>query len=175
MTATRSEESGRPPLAGSRRDRPWSVGPRALLVVLSAVLVVVVATVADLQPRPVPVLLVAAVVVGVGGLLLDALAVEPTAWDEPDRRPASGGGADARTTRLLHVLEAHLAARRPSPALRERLGTTAATRLRTRHGVEPGTAAARGLLGEDVADLLAGSGRLDRQQITRCLTRIEEL
>lgn len=120
--------------------------------------------------------LLVATCVAVLGLLLDALSDGGVRWDVEVARPPVRERGDPRLAAYERLLEAHLAARSPDPALRDRLAALADRVLAQRHGVDRADPRAAALLGPEVSTLLAGPPRrLTPAEIDRCLTRIEEL
>ncbi len=112
----------------------------------------------DFEPRPVPYVLWAVVVITMTYLVLDTVDAPVSHWEHP---VASRADRAAEVTSDLRVLSSHQHADHPSGALAERLVALA----RGRGG--PGLAA-------EVQHDLAGRGRIAPADIDRILTRIEE-
>lgn len=130
----------------------------------------------DLDPDPVRLLLVVALVAGLSGLLLDALPDLTPAWEVDVMHMPLTRGADQRTGFYVRLLDSHLKARTPDELVRDRLATLAEQTLRLRHDETLGTRRARDLLGPAVTRVIdAPPRRLSRAEIERCITRIEEL
>ncbi len=128
------------------------------------------------DPDPVRLALLVASGVAVLGLLRDALTDGGASWDIEVERPSLRERGDPRLRHYLGLIDAHLAARTPGPALRDRLALLAAQALAQRHGVPGGDPRADGLLGPELVALLDGPPRrLGPAEIDRCLTQIEEL
>jgi hypothetical protein len=125
---------------------------------------------AKADPDPVRLALLVASGVAVLGLLRDALADGGASWDIEVERPSLRERGDPRLRHYLGLIDAHLAARTPDPALRDRLALLTAQVLAQRHGArgEPHPA--------ELAWVLEGPPRrLSPAEIDRCLTQIEEL
>ena len=130
----------------------------------------------DFEPDALRLGLVIVLGVALAGVFSDALVGESPHWDIDVARPATSEGLDRRTARFLGILESHLTARTPDPALADRLLELADLALRQRHHMGVHDRAARDLLGPDVCRILdEPPRRLSRAEITRCVTRIEEL
>lgn len=140
------------------------------------VLLELVLVIADLDPDAARLGLLVAICVAVLGLVLDALADGGPSWDVEVERPSLRESGDPRLGRFVNLLEAHLSARRPDSALRERLAALADRVLVQRHGLVREDPRAADLLGPEVAAVLEGPARrLAPGEIDRYLTRIEEL
>lgn len=148
-----------------------AAGGAAAFVALEVVL-----RIAETGPDTLRLALLVATGVGVLGLALDALSDAAPAWDmEPERVSARDGG-DPRLSLYAGLIEAHLAARAPDPALRERLASLADQALRQRHGVRRDDPRAAELLGPELTAVLSGPvRRLSPSDVDRSLSRIEEL
>lgn len=130
----------------------------------------------DFEPDALRLGLLIVLAVSLAGVLSDALVGESPHWDVDSTRAATGEGLDRRTARFLGLLESHLTARTPDGALGDRLLELADLALRQRHHVGVRERAARDLLGPDLCRILdEPPRRLSRAEITRCVTRIEEL
>jgi hypothetical protein len=144
--------------------------------VLTFAVLELVLVLTDADPDAVRLAVLVAACTGVLGLLLDALSDPAPAWDIEIDRPSVRDSGDPRLSRYVSLLDAHLAARTPDAALRDRLGALAERVLRQRHGVGRDDPRAAELLGPEVTALLTGPPRrLAPTEIDRCLTRIEEL
>lgn len=153
--------------------RWWWRGASSLLL-LGAVAVVL--RLLRIEPDPLRLTLGVLLVVAVGWLVADTLALDAPSWQVSGREAGWSAGGDARLTTHTRVLEDHLAARDPGPALRDRLAALAAQRLALHHGLSLADLRASELLGADVVDALTGPvRRLQRAEVDRCLSRIEEL
>lgn len=126
---------------------------------------------ASADPDPVRLALLVASAVAVLGLLRDALADGGACWDIEVERPSLGERGDPRLRQYLGLLEAHLAARTPDAALRDRLTLLATRAVAQRHGTEPGDPRVTG----PVWPWEGPPRRLTPAEIDRCLTQIEEL
>ncbi|MGB0100130.1 MAG: hypothetical protein WBP61_07595 [Nocardioides sp.] len=152
----------------------WARRAAAAVVLFAALEVVLL--VADAGPEPVRLALLVATCVAVLGLAFDALSDPGPVWDLDLERASAREGGDARLGRHVNLIEAHLAARRDDPALRDRLAALADDVLRQRHGVRRTDRRAEELLGPELVAVLTGPvRRLSPADIDRCLTRIEEL
>lgn len=130
----------------------------------------------DFEPDALRLGLLIVLGVALGGALCDVLVGESPHWDLDVARPMPTEGLDRRTARFLGLLESHLSARTPDHALPDRLLELADLALRQRHHVGVREPAARDLLGPDLCRILdEPPRRLSRAEITRCVTRIEEL
>lgn len=119
---------------------------------------------------------VVALVVCAAALLVDASPVEPAVWSTPTEPESGLGRLDPRTASYLRILESHLSAREVDVALRGRLRDLAAQTLHVRHDLALDDPRAEALLGPELGRLLREPPtRLDRHQIDRLVTRIEEL
>jgi hypothetical protein len=136
----------------------------------------VVLLLADAGPDTVRLALLVATCVGVLGLVLDTMSEGGPSWTVEVERPSAREGGDPRLARYVNLVEAHLAARTPDPALRDRLATLTEQVVRQRYAVHRGDPRAEELVGPDLAAVLDGPARrLSPAEIDRCLTRIEEL
>ncbi len=108
-------------------------------------------------------------------LVVDVEVPRVATWRVEPLSVAVVPGADARLTTDIRVIEDHLAARTPSPALRDRLAAVAEVRL-ARRGVRLRDPAAGELLGSVAVGALTGPVRLIRPaELDRIISRIEEL
>jgi hypothetical protein len=121
--------------------------------------------------------LVVALVVSAAALLVDASPVDAAYWAAPPAESESGlSRLDPRTASYLRVLESHRSARDVDAALSNRLRQLAAQTLLARHDLTMDDPRAEPLLGPDLRRVLnEAPTKLDRDQIDRCVTRIEEL
>jgi hypothetical protein len=120
--------------------------------------------------------LVVALVVCAAGLLADASPVEPAAWSDRDEAEAGLARLDPRTASYLRIIESHLSSREVDGALRNRLRELADQTLRARHDLTVDDPRAEELLGWELRRVLdEAPTKLDRDEIDRCVTRIEEL
>jgi hypothetical protein len=130
----------------------------------------------DMSPDPVAVILVTAAVVVLTGLMVDAAAVPTPTWVLGEFHSSEIHRRDPRTAANLRILEHHLAVTRPDSALRDRLAELAEQVLMVRHGERPETARAYQLMGPELTRIVNDPPRkMDREEIERCVRRIEEL
>ena len=132
----------------------------------------------DFDPDPIAVLLATALVFGVLSLLTQSVNPFASQWYPPQSADPLTRGRDGATFADLRLLESHQTARHPDDHLRHRLAMLADRALLGKHGVGIGTDEGRGLLGPDVAGLLADTDRVRRispRDIDLCLRTIEEL
>lgn len=149
---------------------------RTLFGALLAALVKGLAVITDTSVDHLRLVLVVAVAVSALGLVVDAAKVEPVRWLVAPERGDEQGSSDPRTAAYLRVLESHLTAREPGPALRDRLGDLADQALELRHDLVRADPAASGLLGPELLRVLTEPPRrLELVEIDRCVRRIEEL
>lgn len=164
----------------SRRAWWWW---RGIAVLVVAILLLVAALLLDLDPHPGRLALVT-LLVGAGvALVLDTVVEPPPRWHTDRHAERRGGrarhdwrGYDDRTGFYVRLLEGHLAAREPDPAVRLRLVELTEQTLLARHGVPPDAAEAPALLGPDLVALLrAPAAWTTRDDIDRWIERIEAL
>jgi len=121
------------------------------------------------------VLVVLLVVVGAATLRASLVDSEPE-WRAQDLRPMTVADADRRLGAYVRLLESHLTAGTPDPALRDQLARLCDDRLRRRHGLERDDPAAAELLGAElVRDLAGAPRRLSPATIRHHVERIEDL
>ena len=97
-------------------------------------------------------------------------------WTVDTTQALAPAGQDSRLGMYTRAITGHLDARVPDPTLRDRLAALADRRLRQRHGFPLRDRAAADLLGDDTYAILTGAPRrLSRDEIDRCVRRIEEL
>ena len=129
-----------------------------------------------MEPDPVRVVLVTAAVVVLVGLLLDAAPPPAPGWRLEEAHVADYHRRDPRTAANLRILEHHLAVSHPDTGLRDRLGDLTEQVLLVRHGEHPETARAYRLMGPELTRVVNDPPRkLRREEIERCVSRIEEL
>lgn len=158
-------------MTGERRWL-WRTVFGALLVAAVEALAVITDTSVD----HVRLVLVVAVVVAALGLIVDAAQVEPVGWHVPPERGDEQGSTDPRTASYLRILESHVTAREPGSALRDRLGDLADQALDLRHDLVRDDPEASALLGPELLRVLTEPPRrLERDEIERCVRRIEDL
>lgn len=146
-----------------------------LAVVLYAVLEVAFVRV-DFDPDPLRLALLVALGMALVGLVLDSLPDVAPLWEVHAVRSTTPPGQDHRTSLNLRILEGHLTGRTPDSALRDRLGALADQVLRVRHDVAREDPRAAELLGPELYRVLTEPPRrLGRDEIERCVRRIEEL
>jgi hypothetical protein len=130
----------------------------------------------DVDPRPVPLLLLVSLLMAVLLLVNTNLVAGGPDWEVQSSHPVNEPGQDARLGMYLRVIGDHLDAKSPDGALRDRLAELAATRLRQRHGIGLRDPGATDLLGREVTDILTGPPRrLGRGEIEDAVRRIEGL
>ena len=149
---------------------------RVALAVGLFVVLYVVFRIVDFEPHALPLLLVVLVGVAGLGLVVDALGGSGPSWTVDMARPATPPGQDPRFSLHLRTLEHHRTAATPDAGLRDRLAALAALRLEQRYGITGPDPRRAELLGPDLTAVLDGPPRrLGKQELARCLTRIEEL
>jgi hypothetical protein len=120
--------------------------------------------------------LVVALCAAAASLLLDATRAAPAVWTVHAEHEAGLSRLDPRTSSYLRVVEGHLTAREPDPALWGRLRGLADQTLSTRHGVPLEDPRAPDLLGPELSHVLSQPPRrMSTDEIDRCVKRIEEL
>ena len=130
----------------------------------------------ELDPDPVRVLLVTAAVVVLIGLLLDATPQPTPTWRIEESHLGDVHRRDPRTAANLRVLEHHLGTDRIDAGLRDRLAALTEQVLRVRHDERPETAQAYRLMGPELTRIVSDPPRrLGRDEIERCVRRIEEM
>jgi hypothetical protein len=128
------------------------------------------------EVRPERLLLLVALVTAVLALVNVGLVSEGPDWTVYSARPTTVPGGDSRLGMYTRVIAGHLDSRVPDPGLRDRLADLADRRLHQRHGVGLHDPRAAALLGEETCRILTGPvQRVSRDQIARCVRRIEEL
>jgi hypothetical protein len=136
----------------------------------------VLLTVLDTGPRPGRLLLLVALVTAALALVNVGLVSDGPDWSVQTAAPLAPAGQDTRLGMYTRVISGHLDARLPDSALRDRLAELADLRLHQRHGSGLHDPSAETLLGADVNAVLTGPvRRLSRDEIERCVRRIEEL
>jgi hypothetical protein len=129
-----------------------------------------------MDPDPVRVVLITAAVVVLVGLLLDVAPPPAPGWRLEQGHVADFHRRDPRTAANLRILEHHLAVSHPDAGLRDRLAELAERVLLVRHGEHPETATAYRLMGPELTRVVNEPPRkLRREEIERCVKRIEEL
>jgi hypothetical protein len=129
-----------------------------------------------MDPDPVRVVLITAAVVVLVGLLLDVAPPPAPGWRLDEAHAADYHRRDPRTAANLRILEHHLAVRHPDAALRDRLAELTEGVLLVRHGEHPETARAYRLMGPELTRVVNEQPRkLRREEIERCVKRIEEI
>jgi hypothetical protein len=130
----------------------------------------------EMDPDPLAVILVTAAVVVLAGLMVDAAPPPTPAWGLEQSHNAETHRRDPRTAANLRILEHHLALTRADSALRDRLAELTEQVLMVRHGERPETARAYQLMGPELTRLVNDPPyKMDREEIERCVRRIEEL
>jgi hypothetical protein len=149
----------------------WLAGTAALFGLVWGLLAVL-----GTDPRPERVLLLVVLATSVLALVSVGLVSDGPDWSVYSVQSSTPTGQDARLGMYTRVIVGHLDARDIDAGLRDRFADLADRRLRQRHGVglhDPGAAA---LLGDESYKILTGPARrLSRDEITRCVGRIEEL
>lgn len=131
---------------------------------------------AKADPDPVRPAVLVACGVAVLGLLSDALADAEPSWDIEVEVPSLRERGDPQLRHYVGLIDAHLAARNPDPALRDRLRLLTAQVLAQRHAVSLENARGRELVGAELSAVIDGPPRrLTPAEIDRFLTQIEEL
>jgi hypothetical protein len=154
--------------------RFWRRYVLATLVVFGVIWLVL--TGMGTAPRPLRLLLLVAFATAVMALVNVGLVNDGPDWTVDSVQRLTPPGQDTRLGMYTRVITGHLDSRIPDPALRDRFAALADRRLRQRHGVGLRDPRATGLLGAEVAGILTGPPRrLSRDEIERCVTRIEEL
>jgi hypothetical protein len=154
----------------------WHWWVRIGLVVAVAGGLTVTGILLELEPEPVRVFAVVALVAALAGIVVDSVPDQLPTWKVDHVRRGDIRGRDARTAGNLWLLESHLSSRHAEPHLRDRLARLAEQNLSVRHGVAPETARARELMGPELTAVVTGPPRrLRREEIERCVTRIEQL
>lgn len=155
-----------------RRRWWWRLGGAALVFAgIEAVVLLIDARADELRLA-----LVVLLCVGAASLLLEATGVAPAVWTEHTEHEAGLSRLDPRTSSYLRVVEGHLSAREPDPALWGRLRGLADQTLRARHGVPLEDPRATDLLGPELTHVLAQPPRrMSTDEIDRCVRGIEDL
>ena len=158
----------------SVRRRPWWL--RIGLVAAVAGSITIAGILLELDPEPLRVFAIVALVAALSGLVVDSVPEHPPSWRVDGVSRGDVRGRDARTAGNLGLLESHLTSRQAEPHLRDRLARLAEQNLRVRHGVAPETARARELMGPELTAVVTSPPRrLRREELERCVTRIENL
>jgi hypothetical protein len=149
---------------------------RLVVLVAAAAAVLLIGGRLEMDPDPVRVVLTTAAVVVLVGLLLDAAPPPAPGWRLEEAHVADFHRRDPRTAANLRILEHHLAMNRADSALRDRLAELVEQVLLVRHGEHPETAGAYELMGPELTAVVNDPPRkLRREEIERCVLRIEEL
>lgn len=123
-----------------------------------------------------PLLLLVMFSTGVMALVHVGTVTEGPDWSVDSVQALTPAGQDSRLGMYTRAIAGHLDARFPDQTLRDRLASLADRRLRQRHGVTLRDPVAADHLGADHLALLSGPPRrLSRDEIDRCVRRIEEL
>jgi len=156
---------------------PERLGLRFLLAVTTYAGVLGATAAFGLEPQPVLLALVVALMATGLWLLFDALADETTPWTIDPLTVSAQVGRDARFDSYVRVIHGHLTAREPTPLLQERLAAVAQSVLEQRYGLVLEDPRASELLGPQVLGVLQAPAhhRLSLAEIERCVTGIEEL
>jgi hypothetical protein len=97
-------------------------------------------------------------------------------WTVHSAQGFSQPGQDHRLGMYTRAITGHLDAKVPDHTLRDRLADLADRRLRQRHATRLRDPSAADLLGAEAVTILTGpSRRLSRDELGRCVRRIEEL
>jgi hypothetical protein len=146
------------------------------LVTLGVVLLLVAfARVEHASPLLLPMVLLVATVVAIGGMLLDTADFEVPQWEMPAEILSGSSGQDMGLVSNMRLIENHLSARHVDTLLPGRLARLARDRL-ARLGLQPDDPAVRKRLGPTLNAVLDGPARSLRQaEIEECIRRIEEL
>jgi hypothetical protein len=149
---------------------------RLVVLVAAAAAVLLIGGRLEMDPDPVRVVLTTAAVVVLVGLLLDAAPPPAPGWRLEEAHVADFHRRDPRTAANLRILEHHLAMNRADSALRDRLAELVEQVLLVRHGEHPETARAYERMGPELTAVVNDPPRkLRREEIERCVLRIEEL
>jgi len=149
---------------------------RIVVLIASAAAVLWIGEKLEMDPDPVRVVLITAAVVVLVGLLLDAAPPPAPGWRLEEAHVTDFHRRDPRTAANLRILEHHLAMSTADSALRDRLADLAEQVLLVRHGEHPETARAYQLMGSELTAVVNDPPRkLRREEIERCVQRIEEL
>jgi hypothetical protein len=128
------------------------------------------------DPDPVRLAVLVGACIAVLGLMLDAFSDAGSSWSVEVERPLLGETGDPRLAGYVAVLKAHESARAGDHGLQNRLASLADRVLAEKHGTSRDDPGVADLLGPELAAVLNGPPRrLSRDEIDRCLTRIEEL
>jgi hypothetical protein len=123
-----------------------------------------------------PLLLLVAFTTAVLALVNVGTVNESPDWTVDSVQALGPAGQDSRLGMYARAISGHLDARVADHTLRDRLADLADRRLRQRHGLALADPAALRLLGEEAFGVLTGPPRrLSRDEIQRCVRRIEEL
>jgi hypothetical protein len=162
-------------IALSREERRrWR--NRALLVAVVVLLLVGFARLEHTTPLVVPMALLVAAVVAIGGLVLDAADFHSPAWDVAPDVGGFARGGDPGLANNVRLIENHLRTRTEDAVLPGRLARLADARLR-RLGLDPEDPVVRQTtLGPTLCAVLDGRLRALRlSDIEECVHRIERL
>ena len=151
--------------------------PLRLAVLAGVVLILfVVLSVLDYEPRLGPLALLVAVCVAVGWLATDVLGDLGPDWVVPSSASTYLPGQDPRLTSYLRIIEGQATADLASSALRDRLAELVDARLARRHGLDRIDPEGRERIGAELLAVLEGPPRrLDYPELDRHVRRIEEL
>jgi len=157
--------------------RPGPLGVRFLLAAATYVGVLAGTEAFGLEPQPVLLALVVALIATGLWLLLDALDDATTPWRIEPLTVSAQVGRDARFDSFVRVIHGHLTAREPNPLLQERLTAVAQSVLEQRYGLVLEDPQARQLLGPAVMGMLQAPShhRFSLSEIESFVTAIEEL
>jgi hypothetical protein len=144
--------------------------------VLGVVLLLVVfARVEHASPLLLPMVLLVATVVAIGGMLLDTADFEVPQWEMPAEIASTSSGQDSGLVGNVRLIESHLSARHVDPLLPGRLARLTHDRL-ARLGLRRDDPAVRDRLGPTLNAVLDGPAHSLRPvEIEECIRRIEEL
>jgi hypothetical protein len=132
--------------------------------------------VADIAPRPGPLLLLVALAMSVLALVNLSVDVNGASWDVQSSQSVTEPGQDSRLGMYVRTLTGHLDSRTPDTGLRDRLASLAAGRLAQRRRLGLYDPAAAAVLGPEVTAILTGPARrLSRSEIETCVRSIEQI
>ncbi len=161
-----------PPLLPDERRR-WR--NRVLLTVVAVAVLVAFARVEHTTPLLLPMVLLVAAVIALGGLVIDAFDFESPDWEVAPSIDTFARSGDPGLARNVRLIENHLRARREDEVLPRRLAVLTDARLR-RLGLNRAEPAVRQTLGPTLCAVLDGTAPpLSLADIEECVHGIESL
>lgn len=131
---------------------------------------------AGFEPDLARVLLIGAACAAAAWVALDVLVDAGPGWGVDIEPAVAEPAADARLSTYRRILDSHVRAASPDPAVRDALARLARRALAQRHHLDWDDPAAEARLHPDLlAVLRAGPRRLGAAEIERCLHHIEEI